>query len=324
MAVLLQPLGEDLSIVHYVVIAIGATITVIFLVVILPRMVIRQLPPATVASVVDPKDQLSLENDRLKLRNEFRTTCVSFVGGLALIAGLLISFQQFQSSQQALANSVETSRTQLEIAQQVARNQQFVDNVENLGDSNVAVRVAAVEILDDIGQRGELERVEVASILVAFVHQRAPWPPPPGDPYPADADVSSMPRLNVRHADVDVAVRRLGQRTLIGLSGINLSHRDLRGADFRGTNYSGRHFIDVHMGGSLLDDVDLTKAVFSDSDLSHSTMTGAKLCGTWLGTADLTGADLRGAIADDATTWPYNFDHEAAGVIEAQRSDCTA
>jgi hypothetical protein len=299
----------------YIIVGVVAAAIILFLLAILPRMVIRNLPNSELASIADRKDRLTLRNERVKLRNEFRTTCVSFIGGLGLIASVLVAFTQFRSSQEALAK-------QLDITQQAARNQQFVDTVENLGDEKYAVRVAAVEVLDDIAQYGDIQAVEVNSILRAFVQERNPWPPPRDTAYPADADTSSMPRLAVRSPEVNLAMRRLGERALAGLQ-TTIEHADLRRADLRGNNYSHSYFGDVHMGSSDLTEANFINAVFEESDLSLSYLTGAKLCGARLLTADLTGAELNGAVADDQTTWPDDFDPDGAGVRRASGAGCT-
>jgi hypothetical protein len=315
-------LGNQVNILGYVLIAAGVAVFVSFFLILLPRVIVRRVPPAQLSNVPEAKDRLTLEHERLKLRNEFRTTCITFVSGLALIAGVLVAFRQFQTSQNALTESLRTSREQLDVAQQVARNQQYVENVHNLSDGDVTVRVAAVEVIDDIAQLGDNERAEASSILVAHVQQRAPWPPPPGDPYPPDADASSMPSLFVRKADVSVALLRLGERDLAKET-LNLEAVDLRSADLRDTDYSGRYFFDVHLNYSLLDRIDLQGAILRNTDLSDSTLDGAKLCGAALDTTNLTGVSLRGAIADNQTQWPEGFDYAAAGVKNATGPDCT-
>lgn len=307
---------------EYILVGIAAAVIVFFLLAILPRIAIRALPSTELASVADAKDRLGLLNERVKLRNEFRTTCVSFLGGLGLIASVMVAFGQFKSSQDALANSVETSRVQLGLAQQAARNQQFVDAVENLGDENFAVRVAAVEVLSDVAQHGATQAFEVNSIFRAFIQERSSWPPPPGAAYAADADTSAMPRLAVRSIEIYIALRRLGQGNFVGLP-TAIESVDLRRADLRDNDYSNKYFGNAHMGSSYFNEGNFTRTVFENTDLSRSDFEGAKLCGARLLTANLSGANLQGAVADTETIWPEGFDPAGAGVRQAKRDGCT-
>jgi hypothetical protein len=310
--------------VEYVVIGVVSAAVLLFVLAVLPRLVIPELPQAELASIGDPKDRLTLRNERVRLRNEFRTTCVSFIGGLGLIASVLVAFGQFRSSQDALVRSAETSEEQLRVAQEADRNQHFVDAVENLGSANFAVRVAAVEVLDDFAQYGENQAVEVNSILRAFVGERSPWPPPKNAAYPVGADTSTMPRLTSRSPEINLALRRLGERALADVRTTFIERADLRRADLRDNDYTNAYFGDVHLGSSDLSDADFTGASFDGADLSLSNLTGAKLCGADLSKATLTGATLTGAVADDQTTWPDGFEAEAAGVTQATGEGCVA
>ena len=307
----------------YAVIGAIAAGVIILVVIVLPRLAIRSLPRSIAASIADPKDRLSLENDRLKLRNDFRTTCIQFLAGFGLIAGVLVTFYQTQSSQRALADALDTSRKQLEIAEATADRQEYNDAVKQLSDPAPEIRTAAVIALAEIADKAESRRAAVADILSAFVRQHAPWPPPADGGEPADADLSNVRPLYYRAIDVNAAIYCLGVGTL-GSSTYAVLGGDLRVANFANGAYRGAVFRDAYLGGSYFNDADLRNASFVTSDLTAAALGGAKLCGTDLRGATLTGAALQGAVADDQTGWPAGFDAAAVGVVQAtDAKECT-
>lgn len=88
------------------------------------------------------------------------------------------------------------------------------------------------------------------------------------------------------------------------LVGTNLYQVDLRDAVLGGP-WPSR----TTCGGT-----DLTRADLTASHLRKARMDFAGLRGANLADADLTGVSLRGALADNDTTWPDGFDPAAAGV----------
>jgi uncharacterized protein YjbI with pentapeptide repeats len=79
------------------------------------------------------------------------------------------------------------------------------------------------------------------------------------------------------------------------LMGVNLEGANLGGADLKGAGLVGANLARAHLGSANLAGADLQSA-----DLEE---------------ANLGGADLIGAVADDDTGWPEEFDWRAAGVI---------
>jgi hypothetical protein len=309
---------------EYLLIGAVAAALILFVLAILPRVVIRSLPPTIEATVSDPKDRLSLANDRLKLRNDFRTTCVQVIAGLGLIAGVLVTYRQSVAAQEALALSLETSQKQLEIAEKqsaiaerAAMRTEYDEAVKRLSDPQAAIRLAAVDTLADIAADHEERQVAVAAVLSAFVRERQPWPPEPGSPHPADMDPSSIPYMSHRATDVDQAIFRLGRGMLASTNFVVLSG-DLRKADLDEGVFEGSYFSYINFAQSYMANADLRNVTMTEADLSGADLRGAKLCGADLSTATLAEALLDGAVADDSTRWPQpETDYSNYGVVRA-------
>jgi hypothetical protein len=92
------------------------------------------------------------------------------------------------------------------------------------------------------------------------------------------------------------------------LSGVDLFHADLAAADLRGAD----------LGAANLSEADLSGADLGGANLVGADLSGADLCGADLCMANLTLADLNGAVYNQATSWPDDFDPQSAGAILAR------
>jgi hypothetical protein len=313
-------MGEVMTGRDYTILGGAVAAVIVFVIVFLPRIVVRGLPVNMTQSISDPKDRLSLENDRLKLRNEFRTTCVQLLAGLALIAGVLVTYRQSLAAQTALTSSLATSRKQLEIAQSVEERTNYDEAIKQLSDPDLAIRLASIHTLVHIAEANPDQQGVVADILGAFVRQRQPWPPPPDSPFPAEAALTSVPEMFYRASDVNEAIFRLG-RGGIAESTFAVLSGDLRGTNFSGGEYSHAAFGGAHLGASSFEGADLREADLYSTDLTDAVLLDAKLCGADLRSAILTGATFEGATADEDTWWPSGFDAPSAGVVQASNSE---
>jgi Pentapeptide repeats (8 copies) len=306
-------------------IVIGAIVAglITFGMVILPRMTIHNLPASRLAQVPEGEKRISLENDRLKLRNEFRTACTQLLGGLGIIAGVIVTFNQIQESQKTVLASLDTSSRQLEIAERAALRQEYGDTLTRLGDAASEIRVAAISELAQFASENPTYRERVAELLGAYVRLHSPWPPPSSHPYSADVDLASIPFLYYRAPDVHSAVWELGRGKLAESTRATFSG-DLRNTNFGAGEYREAYFNDAYLAGSLLERADLRDARFREADLTGAYLGGALLCGADLEDAILDDAQLETAIADDETLWPPGFGEEARGVVQAANpTECT-
>ena len=293
---------------------------VLFLfVLVVPRWFVPARSAASLAGVEDPAARGRLEDDRLKLQNDVRIGLLQAVAGVAVIAAVVVTWQQLETDRRQL-------RQQLEVAGREQAGERFAQALDQLGSEQLDVRLGGIYGLERVAARASgaalaaggayrlppevsggtadpapagwwasQDRVQVFEILSAYVRTTS-HRPPVGPAGSAD--------LQVRQPDVHAAATVLARRTVVDgdppldLSGsvlpgarlgwARLAGADLRGADVRGTSLQHAQLAGVHLEQSLL-------------------------CGTELQDADLRGAHLAGARVSADTRWPDGFDWKAAG-----------
>ncbi len=257
---------ELLSIDHVqVLIAVAAVFGVLALWWWLPKWQIRKFWFETAAEQADAEDK-------------FRRTLSQVLGGVVLLGGLVLSYQEIQGGR-------ETSRAQIS-------TQQFSKGVELLGEETLAERLGGIYALERVAQRSETYHWPVMETLTAYVRSET-GPPPRPTTIPIEA-VNIVGKTVSE--EVQAALTVIGRREprsepdTLNLSGTVLSEADLRGAN-------------------------LSKAYLFEADLSKADLRGADLSEADLSEADLTGADLSGvqyltqgkldaACGDDETKLP--------------------
>jgi hypothetical protein len=282
---------------------------------VVPRWFVPARSAASLAGVEDPAARGRLEDDRLKLQNDVRIGLLQAVAGVAVIAAVVVTWQQLETDRRQL-------RQQLEVAGQEQAGERFARALDQLGSEQLDVRLGGIYGLERIAARapgaaaaaaggayrppgsgdppsvfwGSQDRAQVFEILSAYVRTTSHRPPIG----PGGADAT----LQTSQPDVNAAVTVLARRTVLegdpplDLSGsllpsarlgwARLARADLRGADIRGTSLQHADLAEAHLEQSLL-------------------------CGTQFQGADLRGAHLAGARASADTSWPTGFDWRAAG-----------
>jgi Pentapeptide repeats (8 copies) len=287
---------------------------------VVPRLVVPARSAASLAGMDDPAARGRLEDERLKLQNDVRVGLLQGVAGVAVIAAVVVTWQQLETDRRQL-------RQQLEVAGAAQAGDRFARALDQLGSEQLDVRLGGVYGLERVAARAagdaagpaagayrppgaaeppsvfwsSQDRVQVFEILSAYVRATSHRPP---------VGPAGSPALAVRQADVNAAVTVLARRTVLAgdppldLSGsllpgarlgwARLAGADLRGADLRGTSLQHAGLVGAHLEQSLL-------------------------CGTQFQGADLRGAHLAGARASADTHWPDGFDGKAAGarLVEA-------
>jgi hypothetical protein len=280
---------------------------------VVPRLLVPARSAASLGGVDDPAARGRLEDERLKLQNDVRIGLLQGVAGVAVIAAVVVTWQQLETDRREL-------RRQLEVAGATQAGDRFARALDQLGSEQLDVRLGGIYGLERIAARAagdagaaggayrppgaaeppsvfwsSQDRVQVFEILSAYVRTTSHRPP---------VGPSGMGSLQVRQADVNAAVTVLARRTVLAgdppldLSGsllagarlgwARLAGADLRGADLRGTSLQHAELVGAHLEQSLL-------------------------CGTQFQGADLRGAHLAGARASADTRWPDGFDWRAAG-----------
>jgi hypothetical protein len=286
---------------------------------VVPRWFVPARSAASLAGVEDPAARGRLEDDRLKLQNDVRIGLLQAVAGVAVIAAVVVTWQQLETDRRQL-------RQQLEAAGQEQAGERFARALDQLGSEQLDVRLGGIYGLERIAARASeaaapagaylapgggapvgqadppsvfwaaQDRLQVVEILSAYV--RTTSHRPPIGPDGPDAT------LQTRQPDVHAAMAVLARRAVLAgdppldLSGsvlpaarlgwARLAGADLRGADVRGTSLQHAELAGAHLEQSLL-------------------------CGTQFQGADLRGAHLAGARASADTRWPTGFDWKAAG-----------
>jgi hypothetical protein len=275
-------------------------------------------------------------------RNDVRTTLLQGFGGMVLLLGAYLTWRQTQISRAA-------SRDELRLSREGQLTDRFTRAVDQLGSSNVAVRVGGIYALGRIAEESITDRTSIADLLAAYVRRNAPWPPDPASPFPADFPLDQLPHLSVRAPDIQAIMTVLGRRTPspshpAAWISLDLARTDLRrsalvGANLhrarlRGASLARAWLFKADLGGVDLREADLRDAKLREAIADLTTwwpdedfdpkaagirvrpdLENADLRGSFLRGNDLTGVSLRGARANAFTDWPEGFDWRQAGVI---------
>jgi len=282
------------------IIALGALALTMAL--ILPSFFVRLPNPDELEEIQEAKERISLKTERLKLRNDVRTTLLQVITGLVLILGAYFTWNQVQDNQKALTVNLKNSGEQLRLAQQTQATQSFGKAIDQLGSKQVEIRMGGLYALKGIADSSDAQRRNIADIFSAYIRIHSPWPPPKGSIYGATYPVANFPRMRSRAADVQIALTLLGTLSDQAASlEIVLRSVDLRAADLRG----------LHLEG-----VDLRESHLAAADLRDVHLEGSDLRG--VDAYPMAGIDgttyLTNAWQDKNTRWPKNADMSKAGL----------
>jgi hypothetical protein len=253
-----------------VLLAVGAVVTVGLLatwVVVVPRR-LASPPPAEVLDRLGDRDRLEVTNAQVKLQNDLRTTALQTIAGLAVLAGVVLGFQQLaEDRQQATATR--------ELTLQGQASDRFTRAIDQLGSDRLEARLGGIYGLEQIAQQAPANRLPVTEVLVAYLHRRVPRlaKPPP--------DTSPVEELRTRVPDAHAALTVLGRRQIAPAD----PPLDLQALDFRGA-----------VLGAVLSDADHRNTDLNFANLRGADLRGADISNTELIRADLSGANLRGAL----------------------------
>jgi hypothetical protein len=260
------------------------------------------------------------------------------LAGLAVFLGAYVTWRQFHVSREQLqlnlratTEQLQTARDQLFIAQQGQITERFTRAVDQLGSSQLVIRMGGIHALARIAKDSPADVEVIAEILCSYVRQHAQASEDGELPGAAEAE-TAVPLLVARAADVQAVLTVLGR----GLIRPDEQERlRLFGADLRRANLSRAHLVDADLEGTRLggawmpearlDDADLSRADLREANLAGASLKGAELTGAILCGAHVEGASLREAIltdaqlddvvANQATIWPEGFEPQEAGVI---------
>jgi hypothetical protein len=315
---------------------------VLVLLVVVLVLVVVVLPPRFTAHRTFDKD-----HEELKAQNDVRTTLLQGLAAVLVLTGaaigaavtlrqIRISQGQLQATREQMQHTLETAQQQLNLIEQGQVTDRYTKAVEQLrADNQPEVAIGGIYALERIARDSSDYRPIIAEILAAYVRSHAPW----SESRPDQDEAEDT--LQTRAPNVQAALAVLGGTTDIEL---NLRHTDLRNADLKKAKFKDVRLYDANLQRARLQDADLRGARFynanlQDAQLQRADLRGARLYNANLQGAQLEGADLRGAqlnganfqgahqldratlrgaLADDTTTWPAGFDHSAAGVLPSE------
>jgi Pentapeptide repeats (8 copies) len=301
---------------------------VLWLVLFAPQLLV---PAASLGDVPNAAKRHELQDSRLKLQNDVRTTLLQGLGGLAVVVGAFFTYRQVQTSRHQLEHTIESSRKQHELDRQGQVTERFTRAIDQLGHGNLDVRLGGIYALERIANDSLEDRATIAEVLTAYVRGHAPWPPSRYGQPPPDATIEDVSDLQVWAADVQAALTVLGrlQPPVGWAKPLNLSRTDLRRADLTnghfekaslgGSQLRKAYLINVQLQGAVLPEAQLQGALLIYAQLQgallhHAQLQEAVLYGANLDGALLNDAQLQGALGDAKTVWPARFDWKAAGV----------
>jgi uncharacterized protein YjbI with pentapeptide repeats len=239
--------------------------------------------------------------DKAKAINDIRATLLQGIGGAVILLGAYFTYRQLQ-----------TGREQLQVAQQGQVTERFTRAIDQLGHTELDVRLGGIYALERIANDSPNDRIAIAEVLTAFVRGHAPWPPRLPGQYLADAPIEQVPELQVRAPDVQAALTVLGRRQplpklrgRLDLEGTDLRKARLEDADFQqaslfNTNLQEAILDTANLQGAILYNANLQEAMLDNAQLQGASFDGARLQGAHLHLAQLQGAILDGANLEGA------------------------
>ncbi len=144
----------------------------------------------------------------------------------------------------------------------------------------------------------------------------------------SDLSQATLIEADLTGAELRNAILSFANAQKVNLSGAYVVGSDLEGIDLSLANLYGSYFPDSNLRQSYLESANLRRSIFQGANLERARLKGADLRQTDLREANLIGADLRetnieetfweGAIYDQTTLFPVNFDPEQFGLVKSQ------
>jgi hypothetical protein len=310
------------------VLGVALVAFVVWLVIDAPRRLVPAASDVSLRDVTDAAKRHELQDTRLELQNDVRTTLLQGLGALAVLVGAGFTYRQLRLAREGQvterfnkaidhlgkrdddrpARGTRLSRT--------PRDGKHQDKT----DDKIDVRLGAVYALERIAKNSKDDREAIAEILAAYVRIQAPWPPTRVGQLPEGALLDEdRAGLRARAPDIQAALTVLGRRPPPPrkTDPLLLHHADLRDAGLVEANLEradlrGAHLERADLRGADLRKADLRGAHLERADLRGADLRKADLRGVHLEEARLDDVRLRGAWRTARPAWPKVVDPEAA------------
>lgn len=313
--------------------ACGLLTVLLVSIIVIPRWLYPPLNAADLRGIASPQARIELQQAQSQLANDARSSVLQGLAGLLVVIGAMATWRQVHISREGQIT------------------ERFTRAVDQLGSSNVDVRIGGIYTLERIAKNSPDDRNAVLYLLCAFVRTHMPWPvgAPGGPQHPTATVDEELPWMRVRAPDIQAAMGVVGRRaperdepviylSRVDLRSIALRHARLGGTKLRYANLARAVLAGVWLDRSDLTAADLRRAFLEDAHLNRADLSRAYLQSANLRRANLSHADLRGANltdailagavltgaqADQATLWPASFDagrRSELGIIEISQS----
>jgi hypothetical protein len=261
-----------------------------------------------------------------------RTALLAVIGGSIATAGVIYTARTYSLNRQGQIT------------------ERFTRAVDQLGNASVNVQLGAIYALERIAGESPVDRDPIIQILIGFMREHSPEPPEDLDHYtnsPAPTNLQSaldvlarrdvggmkgarldLSRLNLRGADLTRGKFARAQFTGTDLSTARMSDADfengwfseatLRWASLRRANLKDAFVLGADFEKATLDGANLEHTyIGSSTKLVKTSLREANLADANLERAELDETELAGAIYNEKTKWPDDFDPDAAGAVRA-------
>lgn len=238
---------------------------------------------------LEPKDRIQLEKDFAGIENNARTTLAQIIGGIVVLLGLYLTFQNVRVAQE----NARIAQKNVTVIEEGKITDRFSKAVELLGSEKLEIRLGGIYALERIGRDSQKDHWTVIVVLTAFVRENAkPAPALTRGQIVDRDDTFDDKELEKPREDIQAIMTVIGRRKWVmkevqrlNLQGVNLTKCDLRNANLE---------------GAILNEANLTQADLWRANLRRVRLKDAFLIKTLLYYADLRDSDLIGAKLDYA------------------------
>jgi hypothetical protein len=254
-------------------------------------------------------------------RIAFIQMAVGGVGGLTLVAGILVTLRGQNTNQKTTLEQLGTAHKQLDLTREGQITDRFTKAIaqlgatDNKGQKSQEIRLGGIYALERIAKDSETHHWPVIEVLTAYVRMHAPrkleeeasviggrgWQDHPPDP-DIQATLTVLRQLSVLHREeveygaIDLHDTYLGLADLKGafLKGASFKGTFLRGADLRDANLQDANLQEANLQDAFLNGANLREAALLYTNLTDAILAEADLQGTNFFRTNLLGANLRG------------------------------
>jgi hypothetical protein len=221
----------------------------LWLVLLAPKLLVPARSNASLADVPDPGKRHELQDARLKLQNDVRTTLLQGLGGVAVLVGAFFTWRQLQ-------HNIQSSREEHDLERQGQITERFTRAIDQLGNDKgqLDVTLGGIYALERIAKDSSADRATIAEILTAYVRGHAPWPPRTPGQLPEGTPLDQLPSLQERGPDIQAAMTVLSRmlpddrdRPDVRRTGPDLGRTDLRRVELIDAHLEGANLWHAHL-----------------------------------------------------------------------------